>query len=133
MLLIEILTIQIFVFTVARSVPFLRALVQKSYEEPHICLSLRRFKTGLGGNQKGATEVCLQGGIHPKFDGNYYLDVIKAIRKVSPDIHIHAFSPLEIFQGAHTLGLTLEEYLPILKELVLTLFLEQQPRFCMMM
>ena len=66
--------------------------------------------------RRGATEVCLQGGIHPKFDGNYYLDVIKAIRKVSPDIHIHAFSPLEIFQGAHTLGLTLEEYLPILKE-----------------
>ena len=69
--------------------------------------------------RRGATEVCLQGGIHPKFDGNYYLDVIKAIRKVSPDIHIHAFSPLEIFQGAQTLGLTLEEYLPILKELSL--------------
>ena len=77
--------------------------------------------------------MCLQGGIHPKFDGNYYLDVIKAIRKVSPDIHIHAFSPLEIFQGAHTLGLTLEEYLPILKEAGLNSLPGTQPRFCMMM
>ena len=66
MLLIEILTIQIFVFTVARSVPFLRALVQKNYEEPHTCLSLRKFKTGLGRQSKGGNRGVPSGRYSPK-------------------------------------------------------------------
>ncbi len=60
---------------------------------------------------RGATEVCLQGGIHPSFTGDYYAEVVAAIRTALPDIHIHAFSALEVWQGAATLGLTLEDYL----------------------
>ena len=59
----------------------------------------------------GATEVCLQGGIHPSFDGDYYLDVIAAVRAASPTIHIHGFTALEVTEGARRLGLPLEQYL----------------------
>ncbi|HVN61608.1 MAG TPA: 5-amino-6-(D-ribitylamino)uracil--L-tyrosine 4-hydroxyphenyl transferase CofH [Gaiellaceae bacterium] len=66
--------------------------------------------------ERGATEVCLQGGIHPGFDGDYYLSVVRAIKDAVPGIHVHAFSALEVWQGAATLGLTLDEYLPLLRE-----------------
>nr|WP_232307123.1 5-amino-6-(D-ribitylamino)uracil--L-tyrosine 4-hydroxyphenyl transferase CofH [Sphingomonas sp. Y57] len=65
--------------------------------------------------ERGATEVCLQGGIHPSFDGNTYLDIVAAVRAAAPSIHIHAFSPLEVSHGAQTLGLPLEDYLARLK------------------
>jgi FO synthase len=65
---------------------------------------------------RGATEVCLQGGIHPAFTGEYYLSVVRAIRDVVPGLHVHAFSALEIWQGAATLGLPLEEYLAELRD-----------------
>jgi FO synthase len=64
---------------------------------------------------RGATEVCLQGGIHPAYDGNTYLDVLAAVREAAPSIHIHAFSPLEVTHGATTLGLPLEDFLGRLK------------------
>ncbi len=60
---------------------------------------------------RGATEVCLQGGIHPRFDGNYYLEVIRAVRAASPSIHIHGFTALEVTEGARRLGEPLESYL----------------------
>jgi FO synthase len=60
---------------------------------------------------KGATEVCLQGGIHPNFDGDYYVDVVAAVRAGSPTIHIHAFSALEVFEGARRSDSSLEQYL----------------------
>lgn len=60
---------------------------------------------------KGATEVCLQGGIHPEYTGNTYIEICKAIRQALPKIHIHAFSPLEVWQGAVTLNKNLKEYL----------------------
>jgi FO synthase len=66
---------------------------------------------------RGATEVCLQGGIHPGFTGDYYADVVRAIREAVPRIHVHAFSALEIWQGAATLGLGLDEYLARLRDL----------------
>ncbi|MBT7952405.1 MAG: 5-amino-6-(D-ribitylamino)uracil--L-tyrosine 4-hydroxyphenyl transferase CofH [Gammaproteobacteria bacterium] len=66
--------------------------------------------------QRGATEVCLQGGIHPDYTGETYLSIAKAIKEVQPDIHIHAFSPLEITHGAETLGLSLVDYLRDLKK-----------------
>ena len=66
---------------------------------------------------RGATEVCLQGGIHPAFTGDYYASVVEAIRAELPDLHIHAFSALEVWQGAETLGLPLEEYLARLRAL----------------
>ena len=65
---------------------------------------------------RGAVEVCLQGGIHPAFTGDYYLDVCRAIKDELPDLHVHAFSALEVWQGAATLGIPLEEYLGLLKE-----------------
>lgn len=64
----------------------------------------------------GATEVCLQGGIHPKFDGEYYIDVLRAVRAASDDIHIHGFTALEVTEGARRSGLSLAEYLRILKD-----------------
>jgi FO synthase len=64
----------------------------------------------------GATEVCLQGGIHPDFDGDYYLDVIKAVHAAAPDIHIHGFTALEVTEGAKRLDEPLESYLQRLKD-----------------
>jgi FO synthase len=65
---------------------------------------------------RGATEVCLQGGIHPDYTGETYLGICRAIKAALPDMHIHAFSPLEVTQGAATLGLSLREFLSRLKE-----------------
>jgi FO synthase len=64
---------------------------------------------------RGATEVCLQGGIHPEYTGATYLRICRAIKEAVPDIHIHAFSPLEVWQGAKTLGRTLADFLRELK------------------
>jgi len=66
--------------------------------------------------ERGATEVCLQGGIHPAFTGNYYLSVVHAIKDAVPGLHVHAFSALEVWQGAATLGLPLDEYLGELRD-----------------
>jgi len=59
---------------------------------------------------RGAVEVCLQGGIHPAFDGGFYLDVCRAVKAELPDLHVHAFSALEVWQGAATLALPVDEY-----------------------
>jgi FO synthase len=66
--------------------------------------------------ERGGTEVCMQGGIHPDFTGQFYLDVCAAIKAELPDLHVHAYSPLEIFQGAATLGVTVEEFLSRLRD-----------------
>ena len=59
----------------------------------------------------GATEVCLQGGIHPDFDGDYYIDVTRAVRDAVPDLHVHGFTALEVTEGARRLGEPLADYL----------------------
>lgn len=59
----------------------------------------------------GATEVCLQGGIHPEYTGQHYIDICYAIKEALPGMHIHAFSPLEVWQGAETLNLSLIDFL----------------------
>jgi FO synthase len=64
----------------------------------------------------GATEVCLQGGIHPSFDGDYYLEVIRAVRAASSGIHIHGFTALEVTEGARRSGVALADYLRELKD-----------------
>ncbi|MHB1508480.1 MAG: 5-amino-6-(D-ribitylamino)uracil--L-tyrosine 4-hydroxyphenyl transferase CofH [Acidimicrobiales bacterium] len=64
----------------------------------------------------GATEVCLQGGIHPSFDGSYYLGVLEAVRAASEKIHIHAFTALEVHEGARRLGEDVASYLRRLKD-----------------
>lgn len=66
--------------------------------------------------QRGATEVCMQGGIHPDYTGQTYLDILATVRSASSSIHIHAFSPLEIWQGASTLGLDTRKFLQTLRE-----------------
>src|SRR5204862_1883988 len=59
----------------------------------------------------GATEVCLQGGIHPDFDGDYYIDVARAVKAAAPDIHVHGFTALEVTEGARRLAEPLDTYL----------------------
>ena len=65
---------------------------------------------------RGATEVCLQGGIHPDYTGETYLSICRAVKDAAPEIHVHAFSPLEVWQGARTLGIGLPEFLERLRE-----------------
>jgi FO synthase len=64
---------------------------------------------------RGATEVCLQGGIRPGYTGDTYLSIVAAVKAAAPNMHVHAFSPLEIWNGAGTLGLPLSSYLARLK------------------
>ena len=64
----------------------------------------------------GATEVCLQGGIHPDFDGAYYVSVARAVKDVAPGIHIHGFTALEVTEGAKRLEMPLRDYLLVLKD-----------------
>ena len=64
---------------------------------------------------RGGTEVCLQGGIRPGYTGETYLAIVQAVKAAAPDIHVHAFSPLEVWHGATSLGLPLNEYLAGLK------------------
>ncbi|MGB2954049.1 MAG: 5-amino-6-(D-ribitylamino)uracil--L-tyrosine 4-hydroxyphenyl transferase CofH [Gaiellaceae bacterium] len=66
--------------------------------------------------ERGAVEVCLQGGIHPGFTGDFYVEVCEAVKRALPDLHVHAFSALEVWQGAATLGVPLGDYLERLRE-----------------
>lgn len=66
--------------------------------------------------ERGGTEVCMQGGIHPDYTGETYLEVCRVVKTAVPGMHIHAFSPLEVSQGANTLGLPVSDYLKMLKE-----------------
>ncbi len=65
---------------------------------------------------RGATEVTLQGGIHPDFTGDFYVEVVEAIKADLPDMHIHGFTPLEVWQGAETLGVSVREFLTRLRD-----------------
>ena len=64
----------------------------------------------------GASEVCLQGGIHPSFTGETYIEILRAVKQAVPAIHVHAFSPLEVWHGATTLGVSLHSYLSRLRD-----------------
>ena len=66
--------------------------------------------------QRGATEVCLQGGIHPDYTGETYIAICRAVKEAASDMHIHAFSPLEVWQGAATLKLPLDQFLNELRQ-----------------
>tara|TARA_B110000977_G_scaffold7835_1_gene10625 strand:- start:3647 stop:6193 length:2547 start_codon:yes stop_codon:yes gene_type:complete len=65
---------------------------------------------------RGATEVCMQGGIHPDYTGQTYLDIVNTVRSATPEMHIHAFSPLEVWQGAATLGVSVPAFLRQLRQ-----------------
>ena len=64
---------------------------------------------------RGGTEVCMQGGIHPEYTGETYLDIVRTVKEAVPKMHVHAFSPLEVWQGAATSNRSLEDYLRELK------------------
>ncbi|MXY22985.1 MAG: 7,8-didemethyl-8-hydroxy-5-deazariboflavin synthase subunit CofH [Acidobacteria bacterium] len=66
--------------------------------------------------ERGATEVCMQGGIHPDYTGATYLAICRTVKEAVPAIHVHAFSPLEVWQGAATLGLPLKAFLQQLRD-----------------
>jgi len=66
--------------------------------------------------RRGGTEVCMQGGIHPDYSGQTYLDILHTVRAATPDMHVHAFSPLEVAQGAATLGVDIDTFLGQLRE-----------------
>lgn len=66
--------------------------------------------------QQGATEVCVQGGLPPDLDGTYYAQILRAIKTRVPRIHIHAFSPMEVVYGVERTGMTLRDYLQMLRE-----------------
>ena len=65
---------------------------------------------------RGATEVCLQGGIHPSFTGRFYVDLLSAVKEAAPGVHVHGFTPLEVWQGAETLGMTVRSFLEMLRD-----------------
>lgn len=65
---------------------------------------------------RGATEVCMQGGINPRYTGATYLQLLRAVKDAVPAMHVHAFSPLEIMQGAGTLGISVRRYLEMLRD-----------------
>ena len=65
---------------------------------------------------RGATEICMQGGIHPAYTGDTYLAVLRAVKNAVPAIHVHAFSPLEVHQGARTLGISVAKFLGRLRD-----------------
>ncbi len=66
--------------------------------------------------ERGATEVCLQGGVHPSFDGGYYLEVLRAVKAAAPGVHVHGFTALEVTEGAARLGEALGAYLIRLRD-----------------
>ena len=66
--------------------------------------------------ERGATEVCMQGGIHPDYTGQTYLDILHTVRTAAPELHVHAFSPLEVSQGAATLGVSVPVFLRKLRQ-----------------
>jgi FO synthase len=66
--------------------------------------------------ERGASEVCMQGGIHPDYTGETYLDIVRMVKAEQPAMHVHAFSPLEVTHGAQTLGMAVRDYLRLLKQ-----------------
>ncbi|MBX3550399.1 MAG: 5-amino-6-(D-ribitylamino)uracil--L-tyrosine 4-hydroxyphenyl transferase CofH, partial [Xanthobacteraceae bacterium] len=66
--------------------------------------------------ERGATEVCMQGGINPHYTGQTYIDLVKAVKREVPEMHVHAFSPLEVTQGAATLDIPVERFLRMLRD-----------------
>ena len=85
-------------------------------EKPYTLTPDEVVQRTIEAHQTGASEVCLQGGIHPSYTGDFYIDLVKRIKQELPEMHIHGFTPLEIWQGANTVNKTVEAYLAELKE-----------------
>lgn len=85
-------------------------------EKPYTLTPEDVLQRTIEAHQTGASEVCLQGGIHPSYTGDFYIDLVKKIKDELPDMHIHGFTPLEIWQGASTVNKSVETYLTELKK-----------------
>ncbi len=85
-------------------------------EDPYLMTIPQVVERSVEAWQRGATEVCLQGGIHPEFTGDFYVAVVEAIKAQVPDMHIHGFTPLEVWQGAETLGVSVRDFLLRLRD-----------------
>ena len=84
-------------------------------EKPYTLSPNEVLQRTIEAHETGASEVCLQGGIHPSYTGDFYIDLVKKIKNELPEMHIHGFTPLEIWQGASTVNKTVEKYLTELK------------------
>ena len=84
--------------------------------EPYLMSIDEVVQRTLEAAERGATEVCLQGGIHPEFTGQFYVDVLRGIKGAVPDMHVHGFTPLEVWQGAETIGMTVRSFLEMLRD-----------------
>ena len=84
--------------------------------EPYILDADEVVRRSVEAWERGATEVCLQGGIHPDFTGDFYAGVVEAIKRRLPDMHVHGFTPLEVWQGAQTLGVPVRDFLARLRD-----------------
>ncbi len=85
-------------------------------EDPYLMTIPQVVERSVEAWERGATEVCLQGGIHPDFTGDFYVTVVEAIKAHLPDMHIHGFTPLEVWQGAATLGVPVRDFLMRLRD-----------------
>ncbi len=85
-------------------------------EDPYLLTVPQVVERSVEAWNRGATEVCLQGGIHPEFTGDFYVTVLESIKAAVPGMHVHGFTPLEVWQGAETLGIQVGEFLEILRE-----------------
>ena len=85
-------------------------------EDPYLMTIPQVVERSVEAWERGATEVCLQGGIHPEFTGDFYVTVVEAIKAQLPDMHIHGFTPLEVWQGAETLGVPVRDFLTRLRD-----------------
>jgi FO synthase len=84
--------------------------------EPYLMAIPQVVERSVEAWNRGATEVCLQGGIHPEFTGDFYVNVVESIKEYLPEMHIHGFTPLEVWQGAETLGVPVRDYLMRLRD-----------------
>ena len=85
-------------------------------EDPYLLTIPQVVERSVEAWGRGATEVCLQGGIHPEFTGEFYVTVVEAIKAAIPDMHVHGFTPLEVWQGAETLGMPVRDFLIMLRD-----------------
>jgi FO synthase len=85
-------------------------------EDPYLLTVPHVVERAVEAWNRGATEVCLQGGIHPDFTGDFYVTVLEAIKEAVPGIHVHGFTPLEVWQGAETLGIPVRDFLTMLRD-----------------
>jgi FO synthase len=85
-------------------------------EDPYLMSIPQVVERTVEAHERGATEVCLQGGIHPEFTGDFYVTVVEAIKAHVPSMHVHGFTPLEVWQGAATLGVPVRDFLIRLRD-----------------